>query len=114
MVVRDIIKFEKGGIVLTDKGDVWMTCEEIADLFGVRGSSVRRATKGLRENVKPLPLGNGYYADSFNLEVIIALAHKFDTANTRVFRKWLAEKVSDYVCGRKPCVIVDLQTGITY
>jgi len=109
-----MIKFEKGGIVLTGKGDVWMTCEEIADLFGVLGFSVRRATKGLRENVKLLPLGNGFHAGLFNLEVIISLAHKFDTANTRAFRKWLTEKLSDYVCGRKPCVIVDFQTGITY
>lgn len=114
MVVRDIIIVVNGDIVLTGKGDVWMTCEEIADLLGVLGSSVRRATKGMTDNMKLLPLGNGYHTDLFNLEVIIALAHKFETANTKVFRKWLAEKLSDYVCGRKPCVIIDLQTCIRY
>lgn len=114
MIVRDIITIVNGDIVLTGKGDVWMTCEEIADLFDVLGSSVRRATKGIISEVKSLPLGNGYYADLFNLEVIIMLAHKLDTANTKVFRKWLAEKLSDYVCGRKPCVIIDFRTGIRY
>lgn len=114
MIVRDIIIFVNGDIVLTGKGDVWMTCEEIADLLGVLGSSVRRATKGMANNVRWLPLGNGYHTDLFNLEVIIALAHKFETANAKAFRKWLANKISDYVCGRKPCVIIDLQTGIRY
>lgn len=113
MIVRDIIKYENGDFQLTGKGDVWMTVEEIADLLGVLGSSVRRATKGIID-VKSLPLGNGYYAELFNLEVIIALAHKFDTANTRLFRKWLAEKLSDSFSGREPCVIIDFKTGITY
>lgn len=113
MIVRDIIMFVNGDIVITGKSDVWMTIEEIADLLGVLGSAVRRATKGII-NVKSMSMGNGYYADLYNLEVIIMLAYKFDTANTKVFRKWLVEKLSDYVCGIKPCVIIDFHTGIRY
>lgn len=118
MKTRDIIKYEDGDFTLTGKGDVWMTCEEIADLFGALAASVQRAARKVadaeKEKVKSLPLGNGYSIDAYNIEVIIALAHKFDTANTKMFRKWLAESLSAHWRGRKRCIIVDLRTGITY
>lgn len=117
-MIRDIIKYEGGSFTLTGRGDVWMTSEEIADLFCVLAVSIEKCARKIAgqysDKETSLPLGNGYNVDAYNMEVIIALAHKFDTANAKLFRKWVAEEVAYARRKTNPCIIVDLRTGITY
>jgi len=116
-MIRDIIKYEDGSFTLTGKGNVWMTCEEIADLLGVLAVSVGKKAKRIAgrysENVKSLPSGNGFSVGVYSLETVIALAHKFDTANAKLFRKWVADEVAYARRKAKPCIIVNLKTEIT-
>lgn len=116
-MIRDVIKIRNGTFVLSGHGDVWMTCEEIADIHGMLSATVRKKAARyigrFSNNVKSLPLGNGGCTDVYSLEVIIALAYITDTANTRLFRKWIAEEMAYARRMRNPCIIVDLKTNIT-
>lgn len=116
-MIRDVIKIRNGTFFLSGHGDVWMTCEEIADILGMLAATVRknatRYTGRYSDNVKSLPLGNNVCTDVYSLEVIIALAHITDTANTRLFRKWIAEEMAYARKKKDSCIIVDLKTSIT-
>lgn len=100
MEERHIITIEDGYIYIS--GDnVWMTVPEIANLFYVTsartGWLIKRILKEgvLKENetCRCVPLGNGYYADMFSLDIIIDLSFRINTAGADLFRKWLKEHI---------------------
>lgn len=96
---RGIITNNGQGIQLSD-GEVWMTSLEIAELFNTTAGVIHAAIKRiLRTNIlkeyevcKYIKLNNGYSADVYNLEMVIALSYQIDTGHSIEFRQWLANK----------------------
>lgn len=98
---RGIITNHGHGIHISD-GEVWMTSWEIADLFYTTAGSINAAIKVLSKH-EPFKgksvcsyrqLENGYYADTYNLEMVIALSFHFDTGHALQFRQWIISKVT--------------------
>lgn len=97
---RGIITNNGQGIYISD-GEVWMTAWEIADLFyttvGAINSRIKAILKACvlkeHEACQCIKLENGYSADVYNLDIIIALSYQIDTGHSAAFRKWLISKV---------------------
>lgn len=100
MEERHIITI-KDGLICISGDNVWMTVPEIADLFYITsartGWLIKRILKEgiLRkdETCRCVPLGNGCYADVFNLDMIIDLSFRINTAGVDLLRKWLKESI---------------------
>lgn len=100
MKERNIITMEGKSVTLTGR-NVWMTSWEIAGLFGVTAAMVNNALRKLlkegalkeHEACRYVRLENGYHADVFSLEAVIALSFRFDTCHTALFRRWLSGRL---------------------
>ena len=98
---RGIITNGGQGIQFSD-GEVWMTSLEIAELFNTTAGVIHTAIKRvLKSNVlkecevcKYINLENGYNADVYNIETVIALSCQIDTGHSIQIRKWLINKVA--------------------
>lgn len=98
---RGIIANNGQGIYISD-GEIWMTSWEIADLFYTTTGAIHTAImRILKANVlksyevrKYIKLENGYSADVYNLDMVIALSYQIDTGHSAAFRKWLINKVT--------------------
>lgn len=99
---RGIITNNGQGIHISD-GEVWMTSWEIADLFNTPAGLIYSAIKRiLRTSIlkeyevcKYIKLENGYNADVYNFEMVIALSYQIDTGHSIEFRQWLINKVAN-------------------
>ena len=77
-----------------------MTAWEMAELFNATVPSIQKEIKAVRKSgiftdyevCKYIRMENGYSADIFNLDIIIAVAYRVNTFYTHAFRKWLKEK----------------------
>ena len=77
----------KHGYLRSHHGEVWMTAWEIAELLYVTGTFVNNAIKRIWkqgvlkdfEHSQYIKLDNGYSADVYSLDVIIAIALQVDT-----------------------------------
>ncbi len=98
---RGIITNNGQGIHISD-GEVWMTTCEIANLFNTTAGGIHTTIKKiLRTNIlkeyevrKYIKLDNGYNADVYNLDMVIALSYQIDTGHSIHFRKWLINNVT--------------------
>lgn len=82
-------------------GTVWLTINEVADLFGVYSPTISKHLKAifkdnlLRENdvTKEYRYSCPEYGECiqtyYNLDVIICLSFKFQTVFTKIFREWI-------------------------
>lgn len=82
-------------------GTVWVTANEIANLFGVNIPTINNQLKGifkdnlLRENkvIKEYRYTCPKYGECireyYNLEVIIFLSFRIETLYTKIFREWV-------------------------
>lgn len=82
-------------------GTVWMTANEIADLFGVHTSTVNKYLKVifkenlLRENevVNEYRYTHPQYGECiriyYNLEMIVLLSFRIHSHETKIFREWV-------------------------
>lgn len=94
---------ENGNIRITGNAqrEIWMTIWELAELFHVTASSIQKEIKAVRrsgiltdyEVCKYIRLKNGYSADVFNLDIIIAVAYRLNTFYAHAFRRWLTGNV---------------------
>ena len=114
---RGIITMTDGGRVTMPQQEVWMTCDEIADMFGLLHATVARAIRSiykkgeLREDetmqLLPYPSRKGWSFEVYNLDMILYLTYKVPSRNARIFRQYMTNKA--YV--RNPyehiCIIVD-------
>ena len=88
-------------------GEVWMTVWEIAELLNVTGTAVKNTIKriwkqGVLKDFKHsqyIKLENGYSANVYDIEVVIAISLQMDTYQALLFRQWFVEKVMN----RKSC-----------
>lgn len=80
-----------------------MTAWEIAELLYVTGTFVNNAIKRIwKQGVlkdfvhsQYIKLENGYSADVYSLDVIVAIAWQVDTYQALLFRRWLVEKIGN-------------------
>ena len=99
---RGIITISETGAVTMPTVSVWMTQQEIADLFGVFSCDVRKAIhtiykhKELNEldTMKYLKQPDGISYDVYNIEVIIAVAFRICSKESVLFRQFIISKIS--------------------
>lgn len=92
----------EGRTVIVTGNDVWMTAWEMADLFGVTVGKVNAAVKAVRKSdilndheiCRYMRLENGFHADVYSPEIIIAVAFRLNTCHAHLFRRWLVGRVT--------------------
>ena len=82
-------------------GEIWMNESELVDLFGVFIPKLRNAIKALykEEQVKPyeaertIKVQRNQYLTVYNMEVIMLLAFRLNSFQTRAVRRELMERI---------------------
>lgn len=89
------------------RGTVWMTVNEIADLFGVYSPTISKHLKAifkdnlLRESdvtkeYRYMADGGEYIRTYYNLETIIFLSFRIQSIYTKAFREWGLNAFCEY------------------
>ena len=81
---------------------VWMTQQEIADLFGVFSCHVRKAIRSIYKNkelndfdtMKYVRQANRISYDVYSLEMIIAIAFRICSKECILFRRFIINEIS--------------------
>ena len=97
----------RGGVRDDSILNIGLNRREIAELLNVTGTAVKNTIKriwkqsGLKDfqHSQYIKLENGYSANVYDMEVIIAIALQMDTYQALLFRQWLISKVVN----RKVC-----------
>ena len=98
---RGIITISESGMVCMPTAPVWMSMQEIADMLNVFGSYVRKAIKAIfKEGIlreydvhRHMKEDNRISYDVFNLELIIAVAFRIDSIESRAFRESIMQAI---------------------
>lgn len=99
---RGIITISETGAVTMPTVSVWMTQQDIADLFGVFSCDIRRAIHTIYKNkelnefdtMKYLKQPDGISYDIYNIEVIIAVAFRICSKESVLFRRFIINEIS--------------------
>lgn len=100
---REIITISETGAVTIPTVPVWMTQQEIADLFGVFSCHVRKAIRSIYKNKELSELdtmryvrqADGISYDVYCLETVIAIAFRVCSKESIAFRRYVTCKVSE-------------------
>ena len=115
---RQVITIQEDMVIYAPHhGEVWMTAWEIAQLFYVSGITVRNTIKRVfkqgalkdLEASKYIKQENGYSADVYNLDMVLAVAFQVDTYQALLFRKWALGKIEP----KEPLAVNREQCGNT-
>ena len=104
MEERNIIKWSEYSEyteLTIPSGEIWMSESELVDLFGVFIPKLRNAIKALykEELVKPyeaertIKKRDNLYVTVYNMEVIMLLAFRLNSYQTRAVRRVLMERI---------------------
>ena len=104
MEERNIIKWNEYSEyteLTIPNGEIWMSESEMVDLFGVFIPRLRNAIKALykEELIKPfeaertIKVRRNVYLIVYNMEVVLLLAFRLDTFQTRAVRRELMERI---------------------
>ena len=116
---RGIIRMTEGGRVSMPLTDVWMTKEEIADMFGLPEPLVFRTILSIykkselyeHETANRIPFpkqeSKGWTIEVYNLDLILYLTYKLPSRNAQIFRKYMANKAYERSPYEHICIIVD-------
>ena len=99
---RGIITISETGAVTMPTVSVWMTQQEIADLFGVFSCHVRKAIRSIYKNkelneldtMKYLRQADGISYDVYSLEMVIAIAFRICSKESILFRRFVINEIS--------------------
>lgn len=99
---RGIITISEKGVVIMPTAPVWMTQQEIADLFGVFSCDVHKAIHTIYKNkelneldtMKYLRQADGISYDVYSLEMIIAVAFRICSKESVLFRRFIINEIS--------------------
>ena len=99
---RGIIIISETGAVTMPTVSVWMTQQEIADLFGVFSCHVRKAIRSIYKNkelneldtMKYLRQADGISYDVYSLEMIIAVVFRICSKESVLFRRFIINEIS--------------------
>ncbi|WP_289773556.1 RhuM protein [Phocaeicola sartorii] len=105
--MRRIIKTDENGnirIAGNPQKEIWMTAWEMSELFNVSVSAIQKGIRAIRKSgiytdyevCKYIRMENGYSADIFSIDIIIAVSYRLNTFYAYSFREWLKRKV---LCG---------------
>ena len=105
MEQRNIIKWNEYSEyteLIVPSGEIWMSESEMVDLFGVFIPKLRNAIKALykEELVRPyeaeriIKQEGNLYITVYNMEVVLLLAFRLNTYQTRAVRMELIERIS--------------------
>lgn len=99
---REIITMDEYGKVFLPYSDgIWMRETELTDLFGVIAPTFRAAVKAVYKSGalkdyntrQTIRLDNGCLDEVYSIEMVIALAFRFDTFGARQVRKSIVERM---------------------
>ena len=100
---RQVITIQEECVIYAPHlGEVWMTAWEIAELFYVSSVRVKNTIKRIWkqgalkefETYRYIKLDNGYSADVYNLEMVMAIAFQVDTYLAKLFREYMIGKIT--------------------
>lgn len=93
---------ESGKIIMSNNvASIWMSEPELVELFGVIAPTLRSAIKAVYKSgvlkeyevQKYIRLENGYHADVFSFQMIVALAFRIDSFGAEQVRKAMFERL---------------------
>ena len=100
---REIITIDRRGNIImpTDIAHVWMSEQELVELFSVIAPTLRAAVRAVYKSgvlkeyevQKYVRLENGYYADMFGFPMIAALAFRINTFGAEQVRNAIFERL---------------------
>ena len=98
---RGIITISESGTVTMPTAPIWMTMQEIADMFNMFGCYVRKAVKAIFKEGVPrefdvrrhVKKNNLISYDVYNLELIIAVAFRIDSIESQTFREFIMQAI---------------------
>ena len=98
---RGVITISENGTVSMPTDTVWMTMQEIADMYNVFGCYVRKAVKAIfkdgilkEQGVRRHVWKNDRISyDVYSLELVIAVAFRIDSIESRAFREFIMQSV---------------------
>lgn len=99
---REIITINETGVVTIPTAPVWMTQQEIADLFGVFSCHVRKAIRSIYKNkeqneldtMKCFRQADGISYDAYSLEMIVAIAFRICSKESVLFKQFVINEIS--------------------
>lgn len=95
------IMIENGRVTIRPTANgVWLTKNQIADLFGVFSAAVSTNIRAILKSgvldedriVRHTHCRNGNIVERYNLEMITTLAFRLKSENAEVFRRWIVER----------------------
>jgi len=116
---RGIIRMTDGGQVTMPQKDVWMTIEEIADMFGLPEAIVYRTIRSIykkselyeHETTERIPFPShetdDWTVEVYNLDLVLYLTYKLPSRNAQIFRKYMTYKAYERNPYEHICIIVD-------
>ena len=116
---RGIIRMTEGGKVTMPLIDVWMTKDEIADMFGLPEALVYRTIRTIykkselyeHETADRIPFPRhehqGWTIEVYNLDLILYLTYKLPSRNAQIFRRYMTNKAYERNPYEHICIIVD-------
>jgi hypothetical protein len=116
---RGIIKMTEDGIITMPDRDVWMTVDEIADMFFVSSATVFRKirsiyNKGIAHeedthgSFRLFPYHPNWNIDVYNLEMVIRLAYTIDSDNSHKFRQLIVNRIMDRPMYENVCITLNM------
>lgn len=98
---RGIITIGEKGTVAMPTAPVWMTQQEMADIFGVFGCDIRKAIHTIYKNKELLEWETMRYIkqtdrisyDAYSLEMVVAVAFKLRSREARALRRFVMERL---------------------
>lgn len=98
---REIITISETGAVTMPTAPIWMTKFEIADLFGVFSCDIRKAIHAIYKNkelneadtMQYVRQPDGVSYDTYNLEMIIAVAFRICSRESLSFRRFVISEI---------------------
>lgn len=101
---------------LTEDGTVWVTKNELAELFNVYPIMIASNIAAIFKSgelfetevvwTSAVKGRNGKYIEYYNLDVIIALSFRMKGAVCRLFREWIRECIKQPICKSRQIPIV--------
>ena len=98
---RGIITISENGAVTMPTAPIWMTQQEMCDVFNVFGCDIRRAIHSIYKNMelseeetmRHVKLDGRICYDVYSLEMVIAIAFKLRTKKCIAFRRFIMDKL---------------------
>ena len=99
---RGIITITENGTVTMPTVPVWMTQQEMSDLFNVFGCDIRRAVHAIYKNMelfesdtmRYIRQDNGISYDVYSLEMVITIAFRLRTKECMAFRRFVMGRLT--------------------